>query len=127
MAGVMDAAGLIAELDGALPGFRAYVASEENLFGGATLEGVFTACSWFVRRTPVAADSWAPLARIVSLAAGARDRSLADAACTCFLENVAAPEHPMKAHLEGEALRYWSHCERARKRRGSKRSGPSCG
>jgi hypothetical protein len=125
----MDAAGLIAELDGALPGFRAYIASDENLFGGETVEAVFTACSWFVRRTAVASESWPPLARIVSLAAGAPDRALADAACTCFLENVAAPEHPLKALLEGEALRYWSYWERGRRARGkgSKRSAPSCG
>jgi hypothetical protein len=126
---LMDAKGLIAELDGALPGFRGYVASEENLFGGETVEGVFTACSWFVRRTMVAAESWPALARIVTSAARAPDRSLADAACTCFLENVATPEHPLKGLLQGEALRYWSYWERGRRGRGkgSKRSAPSCG
>jgi hypothetical protein len=104
-----------------------YLASEKNLFPRDTVEGVFTACSWFVRRTRVGAESWAAVAQIVNLSAAAPDRALSDAACTCFLENVAAPEHPLKAFLEGEALRYWSYWERGRRGRGSKRSAPSCG
>jgi hypothetical protein len=123
----MDDAALIAALDGALPGFLTYLASEENLFDKDTLDGVFMACSWFVRRTTVAAECWPALAGIVNAAGAANSRDLADAACTCFIENIAATDHPLRPFLEGEALRYWSYCERARRGRGSKRSGPSCG
>lgn len=42
---------------------------------------------------------------------GGPDRELDEAACTCFLENLATPDHPLSSHLAGPALRYWTDWE----------------
>jgi hypothetical protein len=109
----MDASALAAELDRTLPGFAGYLASTENLFECDNLCGVFAACSHFVRERTVAADSWLPLAAILNRVVSGTDRDASDAACACFLENLADPEHPLRPFLEGEALRYWTFHEGA--------------
>jgi hypothetical protein len=104
---------LIQELDGTLPGFTEYCSSSDNLFDGGSLCGVFAACSHFVSDRPVAAESWPRLAAILNRVASGSDVPASEAACTCFLENLAEPSHPLKAFLEGEALRYWNAWETA--------------
>ncbi len=98
---------LISELDFAAPGFRAYVVSGENYFDDDNPHGVLAACSDFVRSHPVKPESWERLAAIVNRVVGGEDAELDNAACTCFLENLASPSHPMKPLLRDAALAYW--------------------
>jgi hypothetical protein len=104
---------LISELNQALPGFAEYYDSEENLHEGGTPHAVFAACSDFVRERAVAPDSWPRLAAIVNKTVTGLDEVFAEAACTCFLVNLSEAGHPLKAFLEGEALRYWNRWESA--------------
>ncbi len=108
---------LVNVLDGVLPGFREYVQSPENLFDKTSVHGVFAACSHFLRDHEVAEDAWSSLGPILNRIVGGEDERLSNAACTCFLENLAAPDHPLHAHLKGEALTYWKRWESAGERR----------
>ena len=102
---------LIAELERALPGFAGYHGSSENLHDSGTLCSVFAACCDFVREQPITAECWPRLASVVNSAAS--DEAASEAACTCFLENLADPSHPLKRFLTGEALSYWTAWEPA--------------
>ncbi len=104
---------LILDLDEIVPGFAGYLGSDENLFAGETPAAIFSACSHFVRDRPIDPDHWYPLASLVNDAVAGPDESVAEAACTCFLENLAAADHPLKAFLIGDALRYWEQWESA--------------
>lgn len=116
----MDVAWLVSRLDEAVPGFRAWLQSDGALFETDNAHGVFAACSEFVREQPAASNSWPELAQLVNGIVDADDEELADAACTCFLENLAHREHPLSAVLQGGALSYWLRwCERDRRRSGS--------
>jgi hypothetical protein len=106
-------AALIDELDRLLPGFAAYQHSPDNLFDGDSLHAVFSAASHFVIEEPVAPAAWAPLAQFLNAAVSGDEPALSDAACTCFLENVAAPDHPLEPHLTGKAREYWKNWETA--------------
>jgi hypothetical protein len=108
----MDRQSLVAELDRVLPGFAAYLRSPDNLFDSGSFCSAFAACSQFVRERPVAA--WAALARIVNQVVTGPNAVASEAACTCLLENLAEPGHPLKPFLEGEALRYWIAWEPSR-------------
>ena len=102
---------LIAVLEQALPGFAVYVRSDSNLFDRDDVHGVFAACAHFVREHPVAAGSWKALASLLNDAVGGADQELDQAACTCFLESLAAPDHPLRALLRDRALDYWNQWE----------------
>jgi hypothetical protein len=107
----MDVSNLIDELDRAAPGFRAYVVSDENDFENHSVHAAFAACSQFVRRRPLGFDSWERLAALANRLAGGDDAELDNAVCTCFLENLASPAHPMKPLLRGPALACWEQWE----------------
>jgi hypothetical protein len=110
----MESIALIAELERALPGFGDYYSDPtENLFDSGTLCAVFSACSSFVRERPVAAESWPLVADILNRAAASPDENLAEAACACFLENLADTGHPLRRFLEGKALEFWVDWEPA--------------
>lgn len=106
---IMKPADLEATLDAVLPGFAAYVADPaENDFSRDSLHGVMAACSMFVRERAISAEAWAKLADFANAAVAGDDQDLAEAVCTCFLENLAEAAHPMAEHLRGEARAYWS-------------------
>lgn len=107
----MDAVALVAELDQLLPGFADYVKSGDNLFDSGTACGVFAACSHFVSERSVSAATWAPLAMFLNAAVSGSDEAVVEAACTCFLENIADAGHPLKAFLVGNALSFWEQWE----------------
>ena len=98
-------------LDGALPGFRRFVESEENLYEQDNVHGVFVACSDFVRERDVSLSSWKQVAEVVNGTVKDSDEELDNAVCTCFLENLAETDHPLRALLRGEALEYWKRWE----------------
>jgi hypothetical protein len=102
---------LVTDLERIMPGFTEYLRSDANLFAGETPAAIFAACSYFVRELPIEPQRWQPLANLVNDAVAGPDASMAEAACSCFLENLAAPDHPLKAFLSGRALRYWQHWE----------------
>jgi len=62
------------------------------------------ACSNFVRENAQAPETWERLASLVNEIVGGLDAELDNAACTCLLENLAAPSHPMKGLLRNAAL-----------------------
>ena len=107
----MNASSLSTRLDQALPGFRDYLESDEHYFDSDNVWGVFATCSQFVRERPVAAKSWRQLAALINEAVGGPDGALDEAACTCFLETLAQPAHPLRALLRGSALEFWMRCE----------------
>jgi hypothetical protein len=107
----MDVDSLIDELDRAAPGFRAYVVSDENDFDNHNAHAAFAACSQFVRQRPLGFDSWERLAALANRIAAGDDAELDNAVCTCFLENLASPMHPMKPLLRGQALTCWEQWE----------------
>lgn len=98
---------LLSLLDAAAPGFRAWSLSGDNLFDLDSLHGVFAACSHFVRAVPRGSDVWPVLAELVNEAVAGQDAQLAEAVCTCLLENLASPDHPLGSLLRGGALVYW--------------------
>jgi hypothetical protein len=103
----METHSLISLLDQAVPGFRAYAESDDNLFQRDSAHGVLAACSHFVTDRSIPAGAWRPLADFMNEVVGSSDADLDNAACTCFLENLASPNHPLAPHLRGEALAYW--------------------
>jgi hypothetical protein len=94
---------LLEDLESALPGFRAYVLSSENLFDRDTYHGLFGAASHYAQDHPPA--SWEGIAGVLNRVVGGDD--VDNAACTCFLENLAAPGHPLRPLLRGDALTHW--------------------
>jgi hypothetical protein len=121
---------LIEALDHALPGFAAYVVSDENLFRPPdTVSSVWCACSFFVRERPVAEPSWKAIADIVNSWASGPDRDLANDVYACFIENLAAPDHPLRPLLNADALSIWKQWEKLRRTSSSYRSvsaNPAC-
>ena len=55
--------------------------------------------------------AWSALGSLLNEVVGGADEDLDNAACTCFLENVAVPDHPLRSHLQGEALAFWERWE----------------
>ena len=107
-----DALRLTGHLDTAVSGFAEYVASEDNLFSRDSVHGVFAACSDFVREQSLDPGAWDRLADLVNSTVGATEASLTNAACTCFLENLAHLSHPLNSRLQGDALAFWRRwCE----------------
>jgi len=100
----MNSEELVALLDSPLPGFRQYVLSPENPFGADSIHSVFAACSHFVGEQQVPESAWNVLGSLLNEIVDGADGDLDNAACTCFLENVAVPDHPLRSHLQGEAL-----------------------
>lgn len=94
-------------LDAAAPGFRKWSESDDQLFDSKSLQGVFAAYSHFVDAAAPTAVAWPELAEFTNEAVGGRDAELSEAVCTCFLENLARPGHPLGSLLCGEAQRYW--------------------
>lgn len=103
----MDAQTLISQLDATAPGFRIYAESAKNDFPTGSLHGVLAACSHFVREQSVTAGCWQGLAAFANRTVGGGNHDLEEAMCTCFLENLAARDHPLDDLLRGEALAYW--------------------
>jgi hypothetical protein len=102
---------LVTAIGRTLPGFADYVRSDKNLFDQDSLCGVFGACSHFVKDHPPSTESWRALALLVNSFVRDDGSELDEAACTCFLENLAQPDHPLRSLLEGEALHYWKRWE----------------
>ncbi len=107
----MDTPTLVAEFERILPGFSRYLESEENLFDGGTPCAVFSACSHFVRERELGIDAWRPLGEFLNRAVAGSDKAISEAACACFLENLADASHPLKSFLDGEALVFWRRWE----------------
>jgi hypothetical protein len=97
---------IVHRLDECLPGFAPYLRSEECLFRADSVHGAFAAFSQLVRDRDPASVDWPPIARLVNELVEAGG-SLANAVCTCFLENLARTEHPLRPLLASEAARYW--------------------
>jgi hypothetical protein len=104
---------LISNLDRTAPGFADYLESDANLFVPKTPAGIFAACSHFVRDRPMDPERWQALAQLLNDAVAGPDAEVAEAASTCFLENLATMNHPLKPFLIGNALRYWEQWESA--------------
>lgn len=110
---------LVDRLDRFTPGFREAWLSEDCLFraddGTDSLCGVFAEYSLFVRERAetVTASTWKQIAAFVNDIVGGRDPVLDEAACVCFLEGLAAPNHPLARWLEGEASEFWREWEGA--------------
>ena len=104
----MDISTLVQRLDSAVPGFASFVESDDNLFSSDTAHGVFAGCSDFVQDRKVSIQSWTALAELLNEAVGGSDEDMDNAACTCFLENLAAKTHPLGPFLRGEALMHWN-------------------
>src|SRR5215470_16272973 len=98
------AADLAAHLGRILPGFGSYLDSPDNLFDRDTPFAVFAAASSFVRERPLPVETWPSLASFINSLVVGGDEPLAEAACTCFLENLADRNHPIRPFLEGPAL-----------------------
>jgi hypothetical protein len=107
----MDAPTLVADLERVLPGFSRYFESDDNLFDRDTAHAVFAACSHFAEGNEVAPQSWPLLGEFLNEVVSGPDDVMSEAACSCFLENLANARHPLKRFLRGEALRYWEHWE----------------
>jgi hypothetical protein len=106
----MATAALIDQLDVSLPGFRAYLESGDNFFENNNAHGVFAACSHFVRNYPPTEQSWRAMATLINSIVGSADADLDEAACTCFLENLACIDHPLRSLLNDKAAAYWQQC-----------------
>ena len=100
---------LVEALDGALPGFASYRAGPETLFDGQSLCAVFSSCTEYVQEHAVSEPQWNALAVVLNAMAASKDATLSEAACTCFLENLAERDHPLSSRLTGFALTYWRH------------------
>jgi len=101
------AASLLSMLDRAAPGFRGYTESDGNYFERDSVHGLFAAFSHFVRDRCAPPTVWSAVAELVNRVVGGPDADLDNAACTCFLENLASRDHPLDPFLRGEALAYW--------------------
>ena len=106
----ITAASLLSMLDRAVPGFRVYAESDDNLFDRDSVHGLFAACSHFVRERYAAPTIWPEVADLVNAVVGGPDPDLDNAACTCFLESLASRDHPLDPSLRGHALAYWRRC-----------------
>ena len=104
---------LISDLDRSVPGFAEFIGSDANPFVADTPAGIFAACSHFVRSRTLDPGGWQRLAHLLNDAVAGPDDEVAEAACTCFLENLATTDHPLKSFLIGEALRVWEQWESA--------------
>jgi hypothetical protein len=109
----MNPVELVAELNRILPGFADYLESSDNPFDSDNQCGVFAACSHFVRERTVAVESWRGLGSFLNLQVAEPDGAMVEAACSCFLENLADSRHPLKPFLAGEALLFWEQWEAA--------------
>ncbi len=98
---------LIRLLDETFSGFNEYVRSDDNLFDQDSIHGVFAALAHFVKENAVSEQQWKAMAALIGEIVGGRDANLDNAACTCFLENLASRDHPLGAFLTGEPLAYW--------------------
>ncbi|MCK5945023.1 MAG: hypothetical protein KAI24_23750 [Planctomycetes bacterium] len=101
------AASVISMLDRAAPGFRRFAESDGNLFDRESIHGLFAACSHFVGERCPSPSVWPAVAQLLNRVVGGPDAGLSDAACTCFLENLASRDHPLGPLLRGEALACW--------------------
>jgi hypothetical protein len=103
----VTAAALVEMLDRAVPGFREHAESDAKLFEQDSLHGLFAACSHFVLERPVPASVWPAVAELLNRVVGGADNVLDEAACTCFVENLASRDHSLDHLLRGAALNYW--------------------
>jgi len=107
---------LVDRLSALFPDFRAHWDDPGNCFrdddGAFTLHGVFAEFTSFYRERHAAL----PAVRVAALGvfvsacmAPADDGPLANAAATCFVENIAGEpcDRELSPHLTGEARRYW--------------------
>lgn len=98
---------VLAMLDRVAPGFRGYAESTDNLFARDSVHGLFAAFSHCVRDRHARDGVWPAVADLLNRVVGGPDPDLDNAACTCFLENLARRDHPLDPLLRGEALAYW--------------------
>jgi hypothetical protein len=108
----MDLAQLLDELDRATPGFRSYFDSDdEHYYSRDSVHSAFLVCSDFVQENPPAPETWERLASLVNQIVGGKDDELHNAVCSCFLESLASPSHPIRPLLGRKALAFWKQCE----------------
>ena len=104
---------LVQQLDQLIPGFESYAFDDdENLFlqdGELTAHGAFSAFSTYFREKSrsLEPDQLAGIGRVVNQIVGGPDKDLDNAACTCFLENLAGDYPQLESELLGDARRYW--------------------
>jgi len=96
---------LITRLEGISPGFATYAHSAQHDYSIDSIHGVFCSYTEYVREYPP--DNWAAVASFVNSIVDASESQLSNAACTCFLENIAEPNHPIECHLAGFAKSFW--------------------
>jgi hypothetical protein len=116
----MTARAILKRLIALFPGFAEYWERSDNCFrnddGSFTRCGVFAAFSHFFceKYEELPKDELAELGQFLSECMESSDRRLADAAGTCFLENVAGErfDRDFREHLSGEALRFYSYWSR---------------
>jgi hypothetical protein len=106
----MDATALVDRLDQLLPGFRRYLGGQ-RLFDAGSPHEVFACCSHFVRDESPAFAGWERLAGFLNEVVDGSGSRLEDAACSCFLESLVAPHHPLSSSLRGKAKEWWTRCE----------------
>ncbi|MEQ8766513.1 MAG: hypothetical protein RL885_21545 [Planctomycetota bacterium] len=97
---------LVVRLNETVPGFVHYRESDGSLFDGESPHAVFAACSHYVRENVISREVWRSLASLLNEIVGSGD-DIDNAACTCFLENLACDTHPLQELLQGQALEQW--------------------
>ncbi len=98
-----------------LPSFGTYWEAPDNYHqdddGSFTPCGAFSECSHFVRERyeTLTAGQLDELAKFIERCMTLRDTQLADAAATCFLENLTGERFSadFQRHLSGEALKFF--------------------
>ncbi len=102
----MDVPTLIERIDAALPDFDDFLRSDDNCFPLDTHEGIFAACTQYVRNRHFSEEEWEALAGVVNDAAELKTES-GEAPCASFLDTLASPGHKLESSLQGAALAYW--------------------
>ena len=103
----MDVASLIDRIDEALPDFAEFLRSDDNCFPLDTHEGIFAACTQYVRNRQFDESAWERLALVLNENASAGG-SESEPACANFLETLAAAGHKLEPYLQGAALERWN-------------------
>ena len=104
---------LVGKLDLCIPGFALYAwDGDKNLFlhnDELTVHGALSAFSTYFRDNSRSLDpgQLKSIGKLISQLVGGSDGELGNAACTCFLENLAGGYPQLEAVLTGEARRYW--------------------
>ena len=100
---------LINNINEIAPGFAEYAESANNAFEIGAVHGIFAAFSHFVCKENCHHD-WKNIGTYINSVVDGSNSDLDNAACTCFIENIARSGHPIEVHLSGCANKYWHDC-----------------